>query len=282
MSSVKVADVQQNYTVAGLMERIKAALQAAGHGDGPLQWSDLTSFDQFHVRGLEASKELACALQLTAGETLLDLGSGLGGPARYLAAMHEAQVTGIDLTDEFVEVSTYLSRRCSLQDKTSFVEGDAAALPFPAEYFDHAWTQHVAMNIPDKQKLYAGVRRILKPGGTFALYDAVQGGVGPILYPTPWAREAGISFVATTQEVEEALRTAGFTIISSVDQSGIGAEWFRQMRTQQAAAQASPQPPNPLSASAILGPELGPAVANFGKNLLEDRVRILQVIAKKQ
>ena len=281
MSTFNTEDVQQNYAVAELAKRVQAALAASGHGDGPLNWSDLTPFDQFHVRGLEASKELASALQLRAGETLLDLGSGLGGPARFLAAVHETQVTGIDLTAEFIGVSTFLSARCGLGDKTRFVQGDATDLPFPAEHFDHAWTQHVAMNIPDKRKLYAAVQRVLKPGGTFAIYDAVQGEIGPILYPTPWAREAGISFVATTPELEAALRSAGFTIVSSIDQSVIAAEWFRQMRTQQSAAQTSGQPPNPLSAPAILGPDLGLAVANFARNVLEDRVRIVQVIAKK-
>ena len=282
MSTFSTEDVQQNYALAELIKRVEAALAAAGHADGPLTWTDLTSFDQFHVRGLEASKELANALQLSAGETLLDLGSGLGGPARFLAAVHEAQVTGIDLAAEFVEVSTYLSGRCRLGGKTTFVQGDATELPFPADHFDHAWTQHVAMNIPDKHKLYEGVYRVLKPGGAFAIYDAVQGGIAPILYPTPWARDARISFVATAQEVEEALRTAGFTIISSGDQSAIVAEWFQQMRKPQSDAQTAGQTPKRLSAPAILGADLGPAVANFGKNVLEDRVRIHQIIAKKQ
>ena len=282
MSHFRSQDVQQNYTVAGLTERIKATLQASGRGDGTLQWSDLISFDQFHVRGLEASKELATALQLVPGETLLDLGCGLGGPARYLAAMHGVHVTGIDLTPEFIEVSEYLSGRCGLADKLKFVNGDATELQFPLEHFDKAWTQHVAMNIPDKQALYKGVFRVLKPGGTFAIYDAVLGGGQPVLYPTPWAREAGISFLATAHEVQDALRSAGFSIVSSVDQSEIAARWFRELQVQQAEAKTSGQPANPLSAPAILGPELGPAVANFAKNVLEDRVRILQVIAKKQ
>ena len=195
--------------------------------------------------------------------------------------MHGVHVIGIDLTPEFVEVSDYLSGRCGLAAKLTFVNGDATELQFPLEHFDRAWTQHVSMNIPDKQALYAGVYRVLKRGGTFAIYDAVQGSGKPVIYPTPWAREAGMSFVATAQEVQEALRSAGFSIVSSVDQSEIAARWFRELQAQQAEAKTAGQPANPLSASAIVGPELGPAVANFARNVLEDRVRILQVIARR-
>ncbi len=262
-----------------MLDRIKEALEKAGFGSGVIPWSELAQFDQFHVRGLEATKELAEALKLKAGDSLLDIGSGLGGPARYLAAVPGVQVTGIDLTPVFIEASEYLSERAGLQDKTTFRQGDAADLPFPDDAFDACWTQHVAMNIEDKPKLYKGIHRVLKTGGELAIYDAIQGKQQPIRYPTPWAREESVSFVATESGMKEALAAGGFHIRSFVDKTETAAQWFREM--QQRAQEASRQAGNPLSPILILGPEMGPAIANFAQNLIEGRVRIVQIIAKK-
>ncbi len=281
-SGANALRIQENYTVEGMLDRIKEALENAGLGTGTLRWSDLVPFDQFHVRGLEATKELAEALHLHAGQCLLDLGSGLGGPARYLAAVHGVQVTGIDLTPIFVEVSEYLSARAGLQDKTTFTQGDASDLPFVDEGFDLSWTQHVAMNIEDKPKLYRSIHRVLKTGGKLAIYDAIRGNDQPVIYPTPWAHEESVSFLATESGMKEALAAAGFQILSFVDKTETAAQWFRGMQQQQRAAQFSPPTPNPLSPLFILGPQMAPAIANFARNVLEGRVRIVQIIAQKQ
>ena len=272
--------IQENYTVGAMLDRIKEALEKVGLGEGPLRWSDLVPFDQFHVRGLEATKELAEALQLNMGESLLDIGSGLGGPARYLAAVHGVQVTGIDLTPVFVEISEYLSARAGLHDKTTFRQGDAADLPFHDEAFDVCWTQHVAMNVENKPKMYQGIHRVLKTGGQLAIYDAIRGNDQPLLYPTPWAREESMSFVATESGLKEALAGAGFQIRSFLDQTETAAQWSREVQ-QQRARQTSPQTPNPLSPLFILGPQMAPAITNFAQNVLEGRVRLVQIIAEK-
>ena len=264
--------IQENYRVDALVDRVQQVLEQAGLGSGRLPWSDLAPLDQFHVRGLEASKELADALNVKEGQSLLDVGSGLGGPARYLAAVHRIHVTGIDLTPAFIEVSNYLSHRAGLGHKLTFRQGDATDLPFADETFDLAWTQHVAMNIQDKAKLYQGVHRVLKTNGRFAIYDPIKGNNQPILYPTPWAPDESISFVSTEEDMKEALASDGFKTISLVDKTAVSAEWFQHQRAQ---------PPNPLSLPAILGPELGAAVANFARNLMEGRVRLVQIIADK-
>ena len=269
--------IQENYTIESIRDRVQQALQKAGLGTGPLRWSDLVMFDQFHVRGLEATKEMAKDLQLQNGQTVLDVGSGWGGPARYLAAVHAVHVTGIDLTSDFVEISTYLSQRAGLTDMLNFKQGDATALPFPEETFDVVWTQHVAMNIQDKAKLYHGFHRVLKRSGKLALYDAIQGSNQPVLYPTPWARDEGISFLATEGQIKDVLTEVGFKNLAIIDKTERAAQWFRDLRQQQ----LSQKTPEPLSPLLILGPEMGPAIANFAQNVLEGRVRILQVIAEK-
>jgi ubiquinone/menaquinone biosynthesis C-methylase UbiE len=273
--------IQDNYTIEAMVERVQQAIESAGLGTGRLQWSDLVPFDQFHVRGLEATKELASELQLKRGQSVLDVGSGLGGPARYLAAAHAVQVTGIDLTPSFIEISNYLSERSGLTDKLIFTEGDATELPFPDEAFDIVWTQHVSMNIQDKARLYQGFHRVLKAGGRVAIYDVIQGSNGPVLYPTPWAREEGISFIASERGMTDALTEAGFKNLSVTDKTESAAEWFRNLRLQREQQQQSPTAPDPLSSLFILGPGMGPAISNFAQNVLEDRVHVVQIIAHK-
>lgn len=207
---------------------------------------------------------------------MLDVGCGLGGPARYLAAVHGCQVTGIDLSQPFIEVATMLGKRTGLSDYLTFVQGDATELPFPSEHFDHAWTQHVAMNIADKERFYRGIYRVLKKGGRFAIYDVVKGENEPVLYPVPWAREANISFLATPSEMTQALHAAGFSAVSSVDTTDLALTWLANM-------QSGPEPQGvaALSLEVVIGPEVEQMLKNLAQNIREGRVRLLQVIVQK-
>ena len=270
--------VQEHYTIEEMPARIEDALRQAGFEAGRMDWSDLAPLDQFHVRGLAATKELADGLELTGGESVLDVGSGLGGPARYLAAVHGCHVTGIELTPLFVEIADQLSARTSLTERLQFVTGDALAMPFPPESFDHAWTQHVAMNIPDKARLYREIHRVLKTGGRLALYDVVTGENNPVIYPVPWAHDASISFLTSSSEMAEALRTAGFSEISSSDTTEKAAVWFADQQMIQSASGR----PNSLSLARILGPGSRQAMANLAQNIREGRVRLVQMIVQRE
>jgi ubiquinone/menaquinone biosynthesis C-methylase UbiE len=265
--------IQKHYGIPEISTRIEDALQQAGYGDGPIAWADLAPLDQFHTRGLIATRELAERLDLTEGSAVLDVGSGLGGPARFLAAAYGCQVTGIELTPLYVEVAQMLSQRTGLADRTRFVQGDALELPFEAESFAFAWTQHVAMNIPDKAKLYGEIARVLKKGGRLAIYDVLKGENEPVIYPTPWAFEPGISFLVSPSEMKEALEAAGFQLVSGTDTTEAALAWFSEL-------QKTPQT-NPLSLGAILGPQVQQAVGNLGRNLKEGRVSVMQVIVQK-
>ncbi len=270
--------LQNHYATQGIRERLDAALEEAGLGTGPIEWTRLVALDQFHSRGLEASKELAGVLGAKAEDAVLDLGSGLGGPARFLAATVGCHVTGIELTGEYVDISNYLTERVGLSDKVTFVQGDAAKLPFEDESFDHAWTLHVSMNIEDKEGFYRGVHRVLKSGGHFAVYDFTRGDNAPVIYPTFWSPVPELSFLASASETSDLLKAVGFTEIQIEDD------------TEQALASlvrlANPPAPDPdaprmVSLGQIIGPQVRPMVKNVIQNFQEGRIRVLRAIVRK-
>jgi ubiquinone/menaquinone biosynthesis C-methylase UbiE len=269
--------VQEHYTFEDLPARVENALLQAGLGSGEFDWSEVALLDQFHIRGLAATKELAEGLNLAGGESVLDIGSGLGGPARYLAAIHGCQVTGIELTQPFIVVADLLSLRTGLSHRLRFLQGDALDLPFPPDSFDHAWTQHVAMNIEDKERLYTGIHKVLKKGGRLAIYDVVKGEVEPLIYPVPWAREAAISFLASPSEMMLALRAAGFREVSAVDTTDIGLTWLANLQRQQPESGST----NTLTLASVMGPDMRQMVMNVAQNIKEGRARLMQVIVQK-
>jgi ubiquinone/menaquinone biosynthesis C-methylase UbiE len=252
----------------GLVAAISSALETAGVDRAALRPADLAPIDEFHIRGRAASLEIIEALGLTADSHVLDLGSGLGGPARTLAELTGCSVTGVDLTPEFCEVATTLSEWTGLSERTRFQVGDATATGLPDAAFDAALTVHVAMNIPDKRALYAEAFRVLRPGGRFVAYDVLQGDGGGLHYPVPWANDSATSFLATPEEMRDLLPAAGFEITSEVDSSDESLAWFQQMR-----ARIERDGPPPVTFAAFLGDAFAQMAANQATNLAERRIR---------
>lgn len=267
--------VRDHYGTTSLIRRIEEALHRAGLADGIIGWADLAPLDQFHVRGLGATRELAEALGIDAGASLLDVGCGLGGPARFLAATYGCHVTGIDLSQPFIEAARTLTERCGLAGRVTFLQGDALDPPFTDASFDHAWTQHVAMNVADRVGFYRSIHRVLKPGGRLAIYDVVAGDGGPPIYPVPWARVPEFSFLLTPKAMRNALTRAGFKVASWIDQTNACHAWADEI---QAKRQSSPAP---LGLHVVMGPEFAEMVANLGRNLEEGRIRVIQAVAAK-
>ncbi len=269
-------DVAKHYTESGsLLDRIAEGLAKAGKSASSVTPADLSAVDKFHIRGRQATLELAAGLRLTPDSRVLDLGSGLGGPARTLAEAYGCHVTGIDLTPEFCTAATALSVWTGLSDRVDFRQGDATDLPFPGRTFDAAMTIHVAMNIAAKDRLYAEAYRVLKPGGRFAVYDVMQGEGGDILYPVPWARDPSISFVATPDEVAALLAGAGFRVVERRDSTEESLAWFKSI-----AAGFSKDGPPPLSPAIILGAERREMVQNQVRNLAERRIRTVSFLCE--
>ena len=209
--STEVA-VAGHYGQGRLEESILAAVAREGKDPEKLAAADLSAVDEFHVGGIEATQELAKHMELRAGLRVLDVGSGIGGPARYFAAQHGCRVTGIDLTEEFVRVARSLTARTKLDGLVEFRQGSALEMPFEPESFDRAYMIHVGMNIADKPGIFREVRRVSKAGGLFTVFDIVLAREAVIQYPVPWALSEETSFVGTTKDYRDALQGAGFQI----------------------------------------------------------------------
>ena len=270
------AGVERHYGgAADLASAIRERLAAAGKDLEGLTTADLASIDEFHIRGRQATLELARRMELERDSHVLDLGSGLGGPARTLAEAHGCRVTGIDLTRSFCDAATAMSGWVGLSGKVRFVHGDATRPPFPPASFDAALTIHVAMNIAAKDALYAAAMRALKPGRVFAVYDILQGEGGPVVFPVPWAREPAISHLATPAQMRELLSGAGFEVLEEIDSTEASLAWFRE----KAAAMAGAAPP-PLGFQLFLGDDYARMTRNQVQNLGEKRIRTVAYVCR--
>src|SRR6266498_3134866 len=197
---------------AGLGQAILDALASIGKNLDALTVDDLAPLDQFHGGGKPATQRLARLAELRPGMRVLDVGGGLGGPARTLAAEFGCRVTVVDLTESYVQTGEALTARLGLTDRVKHRIGDALALDVGADAFDVVWTQNSGMNIPDKERLYAGFARMLRPGGLLALQEPMAGPVQPVVFPVMWARDAAASFLRAPGEMRAVIEAAGFQV----------------------------------------------------------------------
>lgn len=276
MSDSTDSRVEGHYTHRDLAAAIFEALAAAGKDVDNLTLQDLEPVDEFHVRGREATAELARSARLDETMHVLDVGSGVGGPSRYLAVEFGCRVTGLDLTEEYCRAAQVLADRLGLADRILYRQGNALNMPFDDESFDVAWTQHTAMNIEDKPRLYSEMWRVVKRGGLMAIYDILAGDGGAVHFPVPWAREPSISFLATPDALRDLLEGAGFEILSWRDTTGLGREWFRALG-QRIQEEGAP----PLGFHVLLGPDFQAMAQNVVRNLEENRIGLIEVLARK-
>jgi len=270
-------EIAVHYTKEGLLERLEAELRDDGIDPARPTVEALAPYDQFHGRGLEATEEVAAALAPEAGDHLLDIGSGIGGPARYMAQRFGCRVTGIDVTPEFCAVARELTSRLSLDELVSFHEGSALAMPFADRSFDAAYSMNVAMNIADKAGFYGEIFRVLKPGARFVLSEIARGTGPDIDYPTPWAKSARTSFLATPQETRTGLVAAGFEVLSLADKRQASAAYGARSRA------LVEQGGKPLhrAIGVVHGPMAATLIANSARGIQDGRTLPIEVVCRK-
>jgi len=250
--------VARHYAHGSLEETILNALAAAGRDVNRLTPKDLAPVDEFHVGGRQATVAFAEQFDPRPGMRLLDVGCGLGGAARYFAHEHGCEVSGIDLSGEYVAVANALALRVGLGGRVACKQGSALALSFAPGSFDGAYMFHVGMNIENKAKLFAEVRRVLTPSGRFGIYDVMRLAAGELSYPVPWASGAVSSFVAAAASYRRLLVEAGFEVLKERDRRGFALEAFAQMRARGAGAA-----PGPLGLHIVMGANAAQKVTNM-------------------
>jgi ubiquinone/menaquinone biosynthesis C-methylase UbiE len=273
-----MTEITSHYSRGNLLSRLKAALAADGADPDRPSADALAPYDHFHGRGLEATVELADMMPARARDHLLDIGSGIGGPARYVAARFGCRVTGIDLTPEFCDVARHLTRLAGLDDRVRFETGDALAMPFADGAFDGAYSMNVAMNIADKAAFYREIRRVLAPGGWLVLAEIAKGEGGEPDYPTPWAGSARTSFLATAEDTRAGLGDAGFDVVQL--RSSVEAARAYGARSRAMVERGG----KPLHRSVMLvhGDVARDAMANSARALQDGRILPIEILARQR
>jgi ubiquinone/menaquinone biosynthesis C-methylase UbiE len=216
-------------------------------------------------------------MRLKPGLSLLDIGSGIGGPARFFASQYGCSVVGIDLTPEYVAVAERLTRMVGLTDRVRFRVGSATDLPFDEASFERATLLHVGMNVPDKGALCAEAARVLKPAGVFAVYEVMRTGEGDLIFPVAWADTAATSFVADPVTYRRALEAAGFEVMAEEDRRDPALEFFHRMRARHAESGLPP-----LGLHLHMGPDAPRKVANMIANLERGVVAPVEMICRRR
>jgi ubiquinone/menaquinone biosynthesis C-methylase UbiE len=272
------AAIARHYTRGDLLDRLRAALRADGIDPDKPTLAQLAPYDQFHGRGVEATAEAAAIMPAKAGDHLLDIGSGIAGPARYLAQRFGCRVSGIDLTPEFCEVATALTKLLGLESQVDVRVGDALKMPFADASFDGAYSMNVSMNIADKASFYREIHRVLKPGGWLMLSEIAQGPGGAPTYPTPWAAQDSESFLATPEQTKTGLEAAGFRVEKFRDTLKEVLDYAARSR---AAVERGEKPPH-RAVQVIHGENARDMAANTTRNFASNRLIPIELLARKR
>lgn len=271
--------IAETYQRPNLETTILTAYEDAGKDIDQLTRDDITTFDEFHIKGRDATRELATLADIDRGERVLDIGSGVGGPARTLAAEFGCHVTGIDLVEEYCSIAEMLTERVGLTDRVTFHHGNALDLSFADATFDVVWLQHVSMNIDDKAQLFEELNRVLTPGGKVVLHEIYAGSGGTPHFPVPWADDPSMSFLATVEGMSQLLADAGFETLSWIDTTDESLEWFSGKL--EAMANRSADAPPPLGLNLLMGPDTPNKMKNVVRNLEQARIGVIQGVVAK-
>lgn len=270
--------VQAYYTTGRLQAAIREAVERIGKSTASITIDDLSAVDEFHIGGRQASVDFHGQLGWSPKHHVLDVGCGLGGAARFVAARYGAQVTGIDLSREYVETGNILSAWVRLDASVQLQVGSALQMPFLDSTFDGAYMMHVGMNVADKAGLFAEVARVLRPRAPFGIYDVMKVGDGDIAFPTPWAATAQTSMLASPRQYVDALRAAGFDVATTRDRREFAIAFFDRLRDTMKAEGGPP----PLGLHLLMGESANEKIRNMVGQLAAGLIAPVEVIARRR
>ncbi len=269
--------VSEHYTHGDLLGAIEAAIPKLGKTVDSVTVEDLGPVDEFHTGGRMATDHLLDQLNFAEGDHVLDVGCGLGGAARFAAKKIKNHVTGIDLTQEYIDTGVALNRWVGLDKQVTLQQGSALAMPFEDGTFDGGFMLHVGMNIDDKAKLFAEVYRVLKSGASFGVYDIMRQSGGDLTYPVPWATVDSTSKSATPEQYKIALSEAGFKIKAENNRHDFALEFFKQMKAK---IETNGGPP-PLGLHTLMQQSTPIKAKNMIDNIEAGLIAPVEIIAKK-
>jgi ubiquinone/menaquinone biosynthesis C-methylase UbiE len=232
--------------------------------------------DHFHARGFPATQDLADRLPIEPGQHIVDIGCGLGGPARYIAKRFQCKVSGIDITPAFVDAGSKLTALVRMQEQVKIELGDGQSLPYAPSSFDGAYSQHVTMNVPDRPKFFAETWRVLKPGAFFALTEHGLGPTGQPHHPVPWSADGSSAYLVTPAETRTLLEQVGFEDIVIED---TGAKYLAGYKTMIEKAESGTLPP--FGTHLLMGETALQKTRNAARNIEEGRTHPIQLICRK-
>jgi len=265
------------YSPDGLYDRILAGLRTLWKDPATVTLDDLQPVDEFHIRGDAATRELIALSGFSADMHVLDVGCGIGGSTRRLSHQVGCRVTGIDLSDAYIDTAKRLTALLDLQDRVDFRAASALELPFDDDSFDGVWSLQMNMNVEDKLGWLREVHRVVRPGGRVVLYEVCAGDVSPPHFPVPWAQDASMSVLVPPDAFRALVRDAGFEVEVWNDKTPQAKQAFA------GAKKPEDEPVLPvLGVYMLVGNDIQTKAYNLRRNLDEGRVTLIEAIAIKR
>ena len=270
--------VSDHYQHGELLQAIQTALGKLGKSIDNLSIEDLAAVDEFHIGGRIATENLLAQFDVSAEHHLLDVGCGLGGAARFVADRFDSQVSGIDLTPEYIDTGRALCEWVNLQDNVSLHQGSALTMPFQDESFDGGYMLHVGMNIEDKAQLFTEIYRVLRAGAYFGIYDVMRIEPGELTYPVPWANDSSISKLASPGQYRQALLGTGFEVSAENNRGEFALDYFTRLREKMAASGGPPA----LGLHTLMQASTPLKIGNMFDNISAGYIAPVEMIAHKK
>lgn len=268
--------VSEHYSRKDLFKIIKQGLIKQGIDLDLVSPEDLNAVDEFHIGGIEGTRFVSDKLDLLSTSKVLDIGCGIGGPARFIAETYQSSVTGIDLTPSYIEAGVALNELVGLSGKVNLLTASALEMPFCDNHFDATYMIHVGMNIANKKQLMSEAFRVTKPNGFFVLYDVMKLEDVDIEYPLPWADKKTESAVELISSYESALENAGFNIVEKENKTKFAITFFQNMITN-----TKKNGPSPLGLHLLMGENTSKKISNIFRQIYDEILAPIVIVSKK-